>query len=307
MYSSNDQNLDMAYRYPFSLEAKEIVARSKAAFDTNMMKAGRIRVDEALRTNVIEYKDTSISELKYSHIMSYLYARMLVSALNNRAAIAKYISAEARRSASALIEDSDDTLLRLAKELSIPIERLNGSFSMSFESYLGLAPRLPEYSLVHQEMKNGIVYLQKFKAVGVIETAIRKEIGRNLPIPARELPREVVQFSKGIKLPAQKLAVREDSARYRWIEKLLATPIADVRHRTVNLILAPYLTNVKGMGEEEAAKVIIEYIERCKALEPNTRINESYIKYQCKYSKQKGSRPLSFERARELLKEVADL
>jgi DNA polymerase sigma len=306
MYSSNDQDLDLAYRYPFSKEAREIVANANAAFDANMMKAGRIRIDEALKSGSIEYKDTSISDLKYSHIMSYLYARMLVSALNNRSAVARYVNSEARRSANALLADSDEHLLHIANELSVRVNRSNGDFSMKFADYLALAPRLQEYSLVHQELKDGTIYLQKFKVAGVIETAIKREISKNLPIPAKELPSEVVQFSKTIRLPAQKSTARIDISKYSWIEKLLSTPIADVRHRTVNLILAPYLTNVRGMSEDESAKVIIDYIEKCKEVEPNTRINDSYIKYQCKYSKAKGSRPLSYDRAKELLKEVAE-
>jgi hypothetical protein len=71
----------------------------------------------------------------------------------------------------------------------------------------------------------------------------------------------------------------------------------------VNLILAPYLVNTKGIDVEQAAKIIIEYIDRCRAIDPNTKINERYIEYQCDYAKKKGLRPLSLSRAKELLGE----
>ena len=92
-----------------------------------------------------------------------------------------------------------------------------------------------------------------------------------------------------------------------WVEKLLATPIADIRHRTVNLILAPYLVNTKGMSVDQATKIICEYIERCKLLDPATRVNERYVRYQCDYAKKRGLKVLSLDRAKELLGSALDI
>ena len=116
----------------------------------------------------------------------------------------------------------------------------------------------------------------------------------------------MIDAAKGVKLPERRLALDLKGGAYAWIEKLLATPIVDVRHRSVNLILAPYFTNVKGLDEEEATKAVMEYIERCKAVNPNTRINEAYIRYQCKYAKNRGLKPLSLVKARELLADVIE-
>ena len=74
----------------------------------------------------------------------------------------------------------------------------------------------------------------------------------------------------------------------------------------MNLILAPYLVNTKGLDVEQASRRIIVYIERCKQIDPSTKINDRYIEYQCNYAKRKGLRPLSMERARELLGEHID-
>ncbi len=98
----------------------------------------------------------------------------------------------------------------------------------------------------------------------------------------------------------------EHGAPTSWIEKLLTTPIPDVRHRTVNLILAPYMMNVRKLDEDAAVKVISEYIDRCKLVNPSTNVNESYIRYQCRYSKTKGMRPLAASRAKELLAEMIE-
>jgi hypothetical protein len=53
---------------------------------------------------------------------------------------------------------------------------------------------------------------------------------------------------------------------YRWVEKLLARPVADGRHRLTWLVLAPYLVNVKKLTRTEAIATITEYIDRCKAV-----------------------------------------
>ena len=148
--------------------------------------------------------------------------------------------------------------------------------------------------------------MEKRKAAMFMRGAIRDSVIKGLPIPLKELPAEVLSYSKRFKIaiPAASGQSGTDGRRYDWIEKLLSTPIADVRHRTVNLILAPYMVNVKNLAEDEAVEKIYEYIERCKQVDPDTRVNLSYIRYQCKYAKSRKSKPLSLDKARELLGDV---
>jgi hypothetical protein len=228
---------------------------------------------------------------------------MLVSAIGSKLAIDKYVRAEAKRCGEALKDDTEENITRIAKELGMKLE-YEKEFHIPLPDFLMLSPKTPDFALVHQELDKGTVYLPKYMAAKIVEAAISKEISKGLPIPAKTLPREVIAYSKGIKVPVQKVSVKIDENKYEWIAKLLTTPIPDVRHRTVNLILAPYLVNIKGMSEEDAAKVIIEYIERCKQIEPNTKINETYIRYQCRYAKAKGSKPLTYDNAKDLLKSV---
>ncbi len=302
---SSDGLLDFAYKYPFSSEAREYVSGLGAKFDPAMLEIGKSRVEQAVSKSRIDYSRSSIREVKRKSVLSYVYARMVVSALNSRLAVDRYVTAEARRSGEALQDESDKDIVRIGGELGIKVGS-NGTFSLSFSDFVTYAPRIPEYALVHQELEKGTVYLPKYKVARIIESRIRSEIAKGLPIPSKELPREVADYSKGIKVPVPKSSVRTDGSRYDWIAKLIATPIADVRHRAVYQILAPYLMNVKGMSEDEATKVITEYIERCRQVDPNTKINEKYIRYQCRYAKAKGLMPLSRERASDLLKGVVD-
>jgi len=299
----DDPRLDLAYKYPFLKEAKELVSQINPGFDQKFMEQGRIRAEEALSEKRIGFHKANLRDLKYAYLMSYVYARMLVSALNSRSSLLRYIDAESRRSAEALRSEEPETLMRIAKELGSGISMDDGCFSIRFEKYLEYAPQSKSFALPLQELGGGVVSMNESITIGILRRMIRQEIAKNLPISRKELPKAVVDYSKRIKVPEVKITAPNPNAekRYAWIEKLLSTPIADVRHRTVNLILAPYLTNVRGMSESDAAKVIIAYIERCKEIEPNTKVNESYIRYQCKYSKSKGMKPLTLGNAKELL------
>ncbi len=302
---SDNANLDFAYRYPFSKEARGIIASVGQSLDERLIRAGKLRVEEDLNSESISHYMTGIEEIRRTYVLSYVYSRMMVSAINNRFFIDRYVASEARRVHSALESDTLPNMLNLMAELGIDVDYANERFIIGFAKYLSLSPGSKELALVKQELDKGRVYLTKGNTLRLVESAVADEIRKKLPIPVSELPRRIIEESKSIKLPRIKVEIREGS--YRWIEKILATPIPDIRHRAVNIILAPYLVNIKGLSEDDAAAIILEYIERCKQINPDTRINSSYVKYQCKYAKAKGLKPLSFERAKELFKGVLEL
>ena len=51
-----------------------------------------------------------------------------------------------------------------------------------------------------------------------------------------------------------------------WIEKLLNTPISDFRKNATNLILAPYLVNIKTLSYQESYNILIEWLKRCDSI-----------------------------------------
>ncbi|MHB1830753.1 MAG: DNA primase noncatalytic subunit PriX [Candidatus Micrarchaeaceae archaeon] len=301
------QGIDFACKYPFSSEARELIAHAAPELEDKFIKAGKIRVEEDLNSSSIPYYKTSLQEIKYTYVISYVYSRMLISAINSKVHLERYILAEAQRSRSALEEETMPNILKLLSELGIEMSYSGGRFIIGFSKFLALSPRSPGLELVKEELDRGLVYLQKDSALKLMENAIADEIRKNLPIPAGDLPKRIIEESKKIKTPKINTRVDVREGSYRWIEKLLSNPISDVRHRTVNLVLAPYLVNIKGLGEDQAAEIILEYIERCRQVNPDTRINSSYIKYQCRYAKSKGLKPLSLEKARDLYSGVLEL
>lgn len=51
-----------------------------------------------------------------------------------------------------------------------------------------------------------------------------------------------------------------------WIEKLLNSPITDFRKNATNLILAPYLVNIKKLSYQESYSTLIEWLKRCDSI-----------------------------------------
>ncbi|MGC8662178.1 MAG: DNA primase noncatalytic subunit PriX [Candidatus Micrarchaeia archaeon] len=300
--------LEIAYKYPFSKEAKEAIKNLPEAnkIEQKYLELGKLRLTEALDKRVIEFSESDSDELRLSYLISYVYARMLASALGGLA-VSIFAEAEARRVASALASETVENIKYIGEELDIKIGTEGDMFLVSFGTYLENAPKKEEYLLIHQRLSKGIVYIERYKLIGLLENASRKAILQGLPIAKRALPREILDFSKGIKIPVEEVKISGDiKGKYAWIEKLLSHPLPDFRHRVVNLILAPYFTNIMGLSEEEAIKRIIQYIEKCKEINPDTKVGEQYITYQVKYAKAKGLKPLSMEKAKEMLSGIID-
>ena len=50
-----------------------------------------------------------------------------------------------------------------------------------------------------------------------------------------------------------------------WIEKLLDTPISDFRKNATNLILAPYLVNIKKLSYQQSFDILIDWLQKCNS------------------------------------------
>ncbi len=305
------QKIDFAYKYPFSEEAKEIISSEK--IDANNIKYlnfGKIRVEEALNNNKIAYQKTEYESAKKDFIIAYVFARIIVSALKNKFLLNKYVDAEAKRCIEAIESGDSEEIMKLSKEIGINIKIENNKdqelFAVKFTDFLN--DKENTLNLANLKLHSGLISLEKYNFLKFFEKLIKNAIKKNLPIKYNDIPITAFEIAKQIKVNNQENKTsRVTPEKYVWIEKLIKIPIPDVRHRIVNLIFAPYFITIKKFSEEKAFEIISEYIEKCKELEGNTKINDRYIKYQCKYSKDKKMRPLTFEKSKELLKGIIDL
>ncbi len=312
------ERLEFAYKYPFSNAAKELMEKLQTdRIELKYLDMGKMHIEEAMNDK-LEYKSTTIDYAKTDYLFTYLYSRMLLSATKNMLAIRKYAIAEAKRCAKALSKADNSDIIELAKQLGVNIavrfstsKQDNPELTIDFADFLKFAPITDEFQLTNQRLSNGVILLYRNNAIRIMEKAMRSKIENGLPIKEKELPDQIIDYSKTLKIKFADTQQIGKPTRVKsselWIEKLLNTPIVDVRHRTVNLILAPYLVNNKGLEVEQAKQIIVGYIERCKELNPNTKITERYIEYQCAYAKRKGLRPLSFEKAKDLFGGMLDI
>jgi len=91
--------------------------------------------------------------------------------------------------------------------------------------------------------------------------------------------------------------------KIRWIERVLNSTFTDGRKRLIDLVVLPYLINVKGISPEEASQITLDWALKNHEISPITldgrRMTISslsnYIRYRAKRVAQIGLKPLSYE------------
>jgi hypothetical protein len=87
---------------------------------------------------------------------------------------------------------------------------------------------------------------------------------------------------------------------YEWIDtKILAKPFPDCRKLVVDLILGPFLINIKKMSYEESYQIIKDWLEKCnnlKKLDNYQNFVNYRIHHALKIATQKGIKPMSLYR-----------
>ena len=86
-----------------------------------------------------------------------------------------------------------------------------------------------------------------------------------------------------------------DQYYFAWIERLLQTPIPDYRKLVIDLVLSPYLINVRKLPYEESYKIIKEWLDKCNDMKKldNYRNFEYRINYALTNSLKKQIPPMS--------------
>ena len=178
--------------------------------------------------------------------------------------------------AQALSESDISELERITKELSITIEgeatsdmAVWSSLKVGFSDFLRYSSKAKGIELVNQSLHAGSVLLNKTDALKLFEAAMKSELTKGLPIDAKLLPKEIMDFSKTFKPTIKTYAGPARFGRNDtwWTQ---APSNADSRHKTPHgqSHIGAYLVNTKGMSVDQATKIILEYIERCKLLDP---------------------------------------
>lgn len=187
--------------FPFLTEASEYVSELDFSLDALMTglgfkdtrKRGNERVLEAFAGEVSKpvfgNEEEAISEL-----LSYPYARILVSCLNEPAFTRRYALAEATAAHSILkkrMEKDLDFILDFGKDFDITAFEINEHIRIYFSDYIRYSLSMKDLSwkLINRHVENGYVTIQRDEYIRLLREAVRKRIESSLPIP--EIPEDI--------------------------------------------------------------------------------------------------------------------
>ncbi len=179
-------------RFPFLDEAKAMAEKNNVDIEmlisSDRFSASRKRGVERLLQTIDKSEIDSVSTISsyecLIEVMSYPYARMIVSCINDRFLTKRYALSESVKMKKTLGDEEKSTVLAIAKALGVNSTLEEDKLKMHFSDFLKFSTRIksPEWKLVNQEMFNGFVYLQHEKFDRVLQNALQDKIESELPL-----------------------------------------------------------------------------------------------------------------------------
>ena len=132
-------------------------------------------------------------------VLSYPVARMLVSAVGDLLLIRRYALREAEAAHEHMLKEDPAFLLELGQEeLDLPAELAEDgeTFIVHFTDFLKAADALrgKPWRLFNQDMRAGMVHLERSKYARLLQEALRKRIESELPLEVNE---QILEALKG--------------------------------------------------------------------------------------------------------------
>ncbi len=205
--------------YPFLPAASEYVKESGLTIDHMISSASariraKERVIEAIRTGCVQRPFIADDMQAQMELLSYPFARILVSCINDPYLVRRYALAEAKGAYRRIIEDLNtgtgmDTIHKLAGDLGIHADISTDHVLVPFTDYLQLAVNLRDkrWKLVNRSLVRGKVKLNVNEFVRLLQEAIYGRVIKGLPL---DVPEEICNS-----LRAHIEQIKEELARGR--------------------------------------------------------------------------------------------
>jgi DNA primase large subunit len=200
-------------RYPFFSAAREAVREADLSLiglverDAPAVERARERVERALTAGTTAPEEPDRWDPR-DELLSYPIARILVSLLDDRAAVEKYATAEATTAAERFESDfaSDDSGLRSVERVGVGREEVLTEFGVDADPesrraqsgrrwyWVGLSTYLTfsdpdwgdDWRLVNREVRDGDVRVEQPELDRLVEEAVRRRVAEGLPFDVRE-------------------------------------------------------------------------------------------------------------------------
>ena len=210
-----------AAKFPFLKESAEFAEQNNADLEALITspsfeparERGVARVMDALESSEVTYKPLMNDYDRLIEVMSYPYARMIVSMVGDRFLTKRYALAEAVRMNKILTGEDRETLLVVSEELGVTSTvDADGIIRMGFPDYLRLANRLKsvDWKLINCDIHSGLVYLPQEKFSRLMQNALQDKIESELPLMT---PEEYRRYLRGA-VDKVSMALEEAKARY---------------------------------------------------------------------------------------------
>lgn len=180
-------------RFPFLSEASDFAQRHGggigALVESPSFSGARARGLQRVRDAIekAEVSDVPLRTSEYDQLMevlSYPYARMLVSTVDDRLLTRRYALAEAVRANLRLGEESQSSVIGVASELGVNGTIIDGQLRMHFSDFLRHATRIKsrEWKMINNELFSGFVLLPEVRFRRVLQNALQDRLESELPL-----------------------------------------------------------------------------------------------------------------------------
>ncbi len=210
-----------AAKFPFMKDASEFAEANSVDLDALIVspsfeparKRGLERVMDALERSEVSYRPLIREYDRLMEVMSYPYARMIVSMVGDRFLTKRYALAEAVRMNGILSGEDHATVVAVSEELGVTSTvDADGIIRMKFTDYLMLANRLKsvDWKLINSDIHSGLVYLPQEKFSRLMQNALQDRIESELPLMT---PEEYRRYLRGA-VDAVSMALEETKKKY---------------------------------------------------------------------------------------------
>ncbi len=273
-----DWSLRDKARYPFLEESKDYIKEEGPSFEELLndriwgeaRRRGKKRVLQALEKGRVLGRDIEDEVEQEEELFSYPIARMLVSSVGDNYLVKRYVLAESEKITDDISREDDDKILKIASRLGFDADKDGSHFTLHFSDYLESTERLksPGWKLVNQDLREGLVYLEKDKFIRTIKEKVSEIISDGLPAPTSDLIlenfaselEEIEESLESIKTDIEEVDMGEVETELfpPCIKKLLAGQKSgeNLSHEG-RFALTAYLKKV-GLSEEEIVEIFKE-------------------------------------------------
>jgi len=204
-------------RYPFLKGAAQYAEENSADIESlisspsyeNARKRGLDRVLNAISQHMVSDVPLLQEYDRLMEVLSYPYARLLVSCVNDRYLTKRYALAEASRMNDLLSNDhASETIVAEELEVRSTVDT-EGKINLHFSDYLRFSHviKAVEWKLINTDIRNGYVKLEPEKFDRLLQNALQERIEAELPL---NVPSE---FMKALKRDVNRVTMALNEAK----------------------------------------------------------------------------------------------